>query len=120
MEKYAHYEIERDELDPSGDYRDWVFRVINQRTGTKWQYRIAITGSALASTGMVEDLQVAVDTRGLSLVKKWLDQKKEHNVQGWVSTFGITSKSLVTTQQWLHWKEFMDSRDAHPAVRPSE
>lgn len=103
---FNDYEYIREQLLKTGDFEDWIFHIKNNKTGVEFEYRISITGSALNSKGQMEEIQNAVDTLGESLVKKWLNERKEEKIQCRVSTVNIIKRTLEEGESWKGWDTF--------------
>ena len=106
LTKHGVYEFNKEQLAKAGDHEQWLFRVRNTETGNAFTYKVAISGSALASEGLPEDIQLTVKSQGDHLVKSWLDKNIEAQVQAMVTTQNIKSKTLSTEEDWIEWKDF--------------
>ena len=89
---YGKYNFKKVALGTRGDYpKDILFKIENKESGKSFNYIIEISDSAF-ETGTDElDLNVreAVKTEGDCLVKEWLDEGKEENLQVRITTTGI-------------------------------
>ena len=101
--KFEAYEYEKQEIPPRDDFREWIFRIKNTSTGVKFDYRINISGSAMASQGLPSQIQDAVDTQGESLVKRWLGETKETRIQCKVTSVAIDVRELGINHPWIDW-----------------
>ena len=106
--KFTHgiYECEKELLAKIGDFEQWLYKVKNSKTGNAFQYKVAITDSALVTEALRQDIQSTVDTKGDYLVKKWLDKNREEKIQAWVETKWIKSRTLSMTDKWIEWEDF--------------
>jgi len=62
--KHGIYEFNKEQLEKAGDYEQWLFRVRNTETGNSFTYKVAISGSALASERLLEDIRLTVKSQG--------------------------------------------------------
>jgi len=104
--KYGIYEYEKELLGRMGDFDQWLYSVKNTETGNTFAYKIAITGSALVSEGLPEDIQLTVNSKGDYLIKTWLDKNLEGKIQALVLQQHIESKTLSVKDEWIDWKDF--------------
>lgn len=105
--KYNNYEYEKKEVTRHGDdFRDWIINVRNSETQNEFQYRISITGTALACRDLETRIQNAVDSEGESLVQEWLEEGKEQKIQCIVSTMRVAERILRRAGPWIDWCEF--------------
>lgn len=92
--QFGDFKIEKEEIPKEGDYRTWIYKIRNTKTGNQFAYRIEISGTALASEGLPTQIQDAVDTEGESLIEEWLKEGKEYWILGKVGTWGIKEMKI--------------------------
>jgi hypothetical protein len=104
--EYGIYEYKKEPLAKMGDFDQWLYRVKNTETGNTFAYKIAISSSALASGDLPEDIQLTVNSKGVYLIKTWLDKNLETKIQALVLQQHIESKTLSVKDEWIDWKDF--------------
>ena len=104
--EYGIYKYEKEQLGKIGDFDQLLYKVKNTETGNTFAYKIAITGTALASEGLREDIQLTVKSKGDYLIKMWLNKNLEEKKQAFVSELGIKLIALSNKDEWIEWKDF--------------
>jgi hypothetical protein len=79
-------EVEVVEITKKGDdARTWRYSGKNLTTGKEFDYTVQITKTALQCKGLATQIQDAIDTKGESLIRKWLSENRGYWMRGIVS-----------------------------------
>jgi len=108
-QKFGKYSYSKEQVPASGDFEDWIYHIKNTDTNESFDYRLNISGTTLATTGLPLGLQLTASTKGENLVRGSLEKGLEEKLQVRITTSGVELKTISKEQNWIDWKDFSSS-----------